>query len=301
MHAAKTIAFTAMTLGVTMGSSGSNHGTAQTWTEGNNFPHGGATGTNGYPSEPNHVTGDPNPTRQPGFENPPGPHPGSGPWAPVSRASEYHSDYKRVSDAFRNLHFPIGGDVAGTGGFIDYMSHLESMTSNTDRKYKGKLEIAHGYAQHAAAGTHNNQDVTMYVEVVNLPADGVVGCEPLESFYTEVRESLSNQLSYAIDMFEDNTGDQEEIEGLRTDIENSQKDVHAIQVFCGDLANMLRIRRNVYHAYTSAWGQIKFGDGTLAKRRLRATEESDITHREVVKRALKNIDHEPEVRVALLM
>ena len=272
MHAAKTIALAAMTLGV-------------------------STATLG-PS-PEH---DPNPTRQPGFEIPAGPHPGSGPHAPISRASEYHSDYKRVSDAFRNLHFPIGGDAAGVGEQVDDMSHLESVASNVDDKYKGKLEIAHGYPTSIYAGaSHNNQDVTMYVEVVNLPADGVVGCEPLESFYTEVRESLTNQLSYAIDMFEDNTGDQEEIEGLRTDIENAQKDVHAIQVFCGDLANMLRIRRNVYHAYTSAWGQIKFGDGTLAKRRLRATEESEITHREVVKRALKNIDHEPEVRVALLM
>ena len=147
MHAAKTIALAAMTLGVSM------------------------------------ADNDPNPTLQPGFEDPAGPHPGSGPHAPISRASEYHSDYKRVSDAFRNLHFPIGGDAAGDGELVDEMSHLESVASNVDEKYRGKLEIAHGYPTNNH-GSHNNQDVTMYVEVVNLPADGVVGCEPLESFYT---------------------------------------------------------------------------------------------------------------------
>jgi len=244
------------------------------------------------------------------------PHPGSGPHAPMSRANEYHSDYKRVSDAFRNLHFPVGDDTGGDGGKVDAYSHLISEKSDPDQKYKGALYITHGYNRgrkypylNGDGGTYepyndapdSNTNSVMRVEVVNLPADGVVGCEPLESFYTEVREALTKQLQYAIDMFEQNTGDQEEIEGLRTDIENAQKDVHAIEVFCGDLANSLRIRRNIYHAYTSAWGQIKFGDGTLPRRHLRATEGEEVTHEAIVRHAMKNVDHEPEVKVGLLM
>lgn len=70
---------------------------------------------------------------------------------------------------------------------------------------------------------------------------------------------------------ESNTGDQSELEGLRTDIENAQKDVHSVGVFCGDVAKALKLRRDIYHSYTSAWAAMKFGSGKLPVFRHRNT------------------------------
>ena len=206
--------------------------------------------------------------------------------ATAARAAAYHNDFSYVAKTFRGLTFPHGdGDsVDDTVAGID---QLKLVSPGTDGVFSVKLEVD-------GDGTDGYD---MSVSVENLPTTGVTGCQPLSSFYTQVRDKLVATLPYAIEQMEENTGDQQELEGIRKDIEKAQKDVHAIEVFCGDLANMLRIRRNVYHAYTSAWGQIQFGDGTMPARRLRS---SGITHQQVIKRALSQMEHEPEVVVKLL-
>ena len=199
---------------------------------------------------------------------------------PSTRADSYHTEYSEVANAFRGLDFPSTEIATVPGTTLTVDSFVAP--------YKVSLTLT---------DVNGDEDVNMSVQVQNLPTDDVTGCQPLSSFYTEVRDKLVETLPYAIEQMESNTGDQQEIEGLRQDIEKAQKDVHNIEVFCGDLANMLRIRRNVYHAYTSAWGQIQFGDGTMPARRLRS---SGITHQQVIKRALSQMEHEPEVVVKLL-
>jgi len=198
---------------------------------------------------------------------------------PQSRADGYHDDFAKVSKVFRGLAFPHTNVTAVAGTALK--------VEDWQGPYRVSLELK----------DPDDNSYFMKAQVANLPTAGVTGCQPLASFYTQVRDKLVATLPYAIDQMEENTGDQQELEGIRRDIEDAQKDVHAIEVFCGDLANMLRIRRNVYHAYTSAWGQIQFGDGTMAKRRLRTSE---ISHTDVIKRALSQMEHEPEVVVKLL-
>lgn len=208
---------------------------------------------------------------------------------PGARADEYHDDFAVVSKVFRGLTFayqnePVGSFIPNTG--------LQVVKSD-DRPYEVKLVLD------APDGGVNE----MSIKVTNLPTEGVTGCQPLTSFYTGVRDSLVDTLPYSIEQMEENTGDQQELEGVRRDIEDAQKDVHAIEVFCGDLSNMLRIRRNVYHAYTSAWGQIELGDGTLPRRRMLksgATITLKATHEQVLKFALKQMEHEPDVALALM-
>ena len=214
---------------------------------------------------------------------------------PGARADEYHDDFADVSKVFRGLRFAynnesVGSIIADTGS--SPTKGLEVVKSD-GRPYEVKLTL----------DAVDNGVNEMSVNVMNLPTDGVTGCQPLASFYTEVRDKLVSTLPYSIDQMEENTGDQQELEGVRRDIENAQLDVHAIEVFCGDLANMLRIRRNVYHAYTSAWGQIEFGDGTLPRRRMlqagsRITLQAN--HEDVLRYALKQMEHEPDVALALL-
>ena len=207
--------------------------------------------------------------------------------ATAARAAAYHNDFSYVAKTFRGLTFKHGGELTGAE-VVSGLSELKVESAVADGPYSVKLEVD---------GGESGDGYDMLVSVENLPTTGVTGCQPLSSFYTQVRDKLVATLPYAIEQMEENTGDQQELEGIRKDIEKAQKDVHAIEVFCGDLANMLRIRRNVYHAYTSAWGQIQFGDGTMPARRLRS---SGITHQQVIKRALSQMEHEPEVVVKLL-
>ena len=209
--------------------------------------------------------------------------------ATAARAAAYHNDFSYVAKTFRGLTFKHGGEAAGAE-VVTGLSQLKVASAVVDGPYSVKLEVDKKEDDDTAG-------YDMLVTVENLPTTGVTGCQPLSSFYTQVRDKLVATLPYAIEQMEENTGDQQELEGIRKDIEKAQKDVHAIEVFCGDLANMLRIRRNVYHAYTSAWGQIQLGDGTLSKRRLRASE---VSHEQVIKRALRQMEHEPEVALQLL-
>jgi len=157
---------------------------------------------------------------------------------PSSRANYYHQRYRRVSDIYRMLSFPI--------------------TPNLDMK---------GVGTTSGALVISADTPPMLVHVSHLPTPGVTGCKPLLSFYTHVRDRLVDTLPYAVKQFEINTGNQVQLETLRRDIEIAQKDVHSVQVFCGDLAQVLKVRRNVFHAYTSAWADMKFGDGTLPRTR----------------------------------
>ena len=157
---------------------------------------------------------------------------------PSTRANYYHQRYRRVSDIYRMLSFPI--------------------TPNLDMK---------GVGTTSGALVISADTPPMLVHVSHLPTPGVTGCKPLLSFYTHVRDRLVDTLPYAVKQFEINTGNQVQLETLRMDIEIAQKDVHSVQVFCGDLAQVLKVRRNVFHAYTSAWADMKFGDGTLPRTR----------------------------------
>ena len=134
---------------------------------------------------------------------------------------------------------------------------------------------------------------------VSTPAtNGVFGCAQIIPYYTSVRDGLVSSIAGALRSVDDNTGTQQDLNALRISVEEAQKNTHNVVEFCNDLAASVRINRNTFHAYTSAWANIKFGDGTLSKARmLRAAE---ITHQDVVVNALKSIEHEPEVVLALL-
>jgi len=154
---------------------------------------------------------------------------------PLVRADIFHDKYRTASRVYRHLTFPIpsGLGMAGIG---------------TDA---GSLTF--------------NLDAPLLVSVANRPTAGVEGCTPLTSFYNSIRDKLVSELPYAISKFSINTGAQIQLESLRKDIENAQKDAHSVKMFCGDLARILKIRRNTFHAYTSAWADLKFGKGKLSK------------------------------------
>jgi len=155
---------------------------------------------------------------------------------PSHRADYYHTRYRRVSNVWRKLTFPIPDDIGMTGVGTR----------------EGELVVS-------------PDKPILKVQVKHLPTEGVTGCRPLMSFYGLVRDKLVSTLDHAVKVYERNTGDQEELEGLRTDIETAQKDMYSLTVFCGDLAALLRVRRKVFHAYTSAWADMKFGNGELKK------------------------------------
>lgn len=202
---------------------------------------------------------------------------------PAFRASTYHGGYKRVAKVFRQLAFPIpeGLSMTGEGG------------------QDGALATTYG-------GT------PLSVKVINLPAVGVHGCQPLVSFYTQVRDKLISTLPYAIKQYETNAGSQSELERIRTDIETAQRDAHSVSVFCGDLGRILKIRREVYNAYTSAWADMNMGSGKLAKfrhgtsllnqkhkaRKLLSAFKQ--THGDIVRHAVHSSEHAVEVVIELL-
>ena len=150
------------------------------------------------------------------------------------------------------------------------------------------------------------------VKVINLPAVGVHGCQPLVSFYTQVRDKLITTLPYAIKKYETNAGSQSELERIRADVETAQRDAHSVSVFCGDLAKILKIRREVYTAYTSAWADMNMGSGKLAKfrhgtsllnqkhkaRKLLSTFKQ--THIDIIRHAVHSSEHAAEVVIELL-
>jgi len=208
--------------------------------------------------------------------------------APAHRTKTYHSKYTRASRVYRGLRFPIPEGLGMLG---------EGTVSGT---------------------LYLNTEAPMHVHVTNVPSPGVRGCTPLVSFYTQVLDHLLSTLPYSVRQYTSSTGDQQELEGLRVDIENAQKDLHSVKVFCGDLSKALKIRRNVYHAYTSAWASMRFGSGTLSKyghsvskRKLssqhwlaaftipNAPTES-VTHSDIVKQVLRASETNADVLVEIL-
>lgn len=189
---------------------------------------------------------------------------------PNARSDLFHVKYKRASKVYRGLTFPITAD-------------LDMLGEGTQT---GTLFL--------------NPGAPMPVHVTNLPTSGVTGCHPLQSFYIEVRDKLIATLPYAIEQFSANTGDQEELEGLRRDIENAQKDVHSVSVFCGDLAKVLKIRRNTYHAYTSAWAALSFGTGKLSKFGHGVLKSRRPSHIDIVKHVGRLHETHPDVLLEIL-
>tara|TARA_B110000285_G_scaffold234688_1_gene312538 strand:+ start:288 stop:854 length:567 start_codon:yes stop_codon:yes gene_type:complete len=139
------------------------------------------------------------------------------------------------------------------------------------------------------------------------PAAGVHGCQQLIPFYNAVREGLVNSIPGALRAVDDNTGTQEDLITLRESVEVAQIDAHVVTQFCEDVMSASRIRRNTFHAYVSAWGHIKFGDGTLsASRRLYRrilrlfVNPPQVTHVDVVRKVLTSDTASVEVILEIL-
>ena len=199
--------------------------------------------------------------------------------APATQATNYHTVYETVANAYRDVDLTDSSKLVGA--FC--LGESTAVTSTA-----------------AAPGTGTcGDDEDMITVTVSTPAAAdVLGCAQLVPYYTSVRDGLVGSIAGALRAVDDNTGTQADLEGLRTSVEEAQKNAHAIEEFCEDLSASLRIHRNTFHAYTSAWANIRFGDGTLSKARM--LRAADITHQDVVVNALKSIEHEPEVVLALL-
>ena len=181
---------------------------------------------------------------------------------PSARQATYHDVYSGVADTYRDL------DLSGLDAtFCRTAGSVACVTNET-------------------------------VTVKHAPDADVHGCQQLVSFYVQVRNAKTASIPAAIRALETNTGTQEELENLRKEVEEAQHDAYNVQEFCGDLAAAVRVHRNTFHAYTSAWAAIKFGDSTLdGARRLRSGSTS---HQDVVLQALGSMEHEPEVTLKLL-
>jgi len=215
------------------------------------------------------------------------PRPGSGKagGAPPNRADSYHIKYASAARAYRDVDLTQDNRTA-TGICLGTYEHRT-------------LQVAYSLKdlEDSMCRGENGGDL-IEVHVTQKSAPGVIGCQQILPFYVAVRDKLISELPGAIDLLGDSIDDQAALVNMRNDVEVAQVDVHNVQQFCHDLENYVRVSRSIFHAYTSAWAEIKFGDGTLPRRKLRSGKK--ITHTDVILQALGSIEHEPQVALGLM-
>jgi len=162
-----------------------------------------------------------------------------GPVVPRIQASRYNNEYGRIALEWSELSF-----------------------SHTIRRREFCLLGTQAMCK--------NQPISsmISVQVEHVPNIRLKGCEALLSFYNEVRDSLLSQLKPSIQTLENNIGTQSYINELRNSIESAQIDAFSVKSYCMHLKDALNIKRNIFHAYLQAWGNMQF---PTPSRRLRAT------------------------------
>jgi len=143
------------------------------------------------------------------------------------------------------------------------------------------------------------------MQVHRPPAPGVEGCPELKSFYNAVRDKLVSELPSVILALGDNVGQEAILNNLRNDVEVAQIDAQVVDHFCEVVKMNTIIHRNSFHAYVSAWANMKFGEGTLARRLYQKISHymygpPEVTHFDVLRRHLLSDTSSVEITMELL-
>jgi len=88
------------------------------------------------------------------------------------------------------------------------------------------------------------------------PSAGVIGCAQSVVWYNSARDHIVGTVAAAVNAKSTSIGENYDLEQLQQDAARAISDATQVASLCSELQTSLRIKRNTYHAYNSAWSDM---------------------------------------------
>lgn len=88
------------------------------------------------------------------------------------------------------------------------------------------------------------------------PSAGVIGCAQSVVWYNSARDHIVGTVAAAVNAKSTSIGENYDLEQLQQDAARAISDANQVASLCSELQTSLRIKRNTYHAYNSAWSDM---------------------------------------------